>query len=270
MKRIYRIAGVLALLVLALTDWSFREAQADPVARRMIVRLPRWPAGAAPVRVLVWSDLHLGNRATDAERLARLVGEANALKPDLIVLAGDYVAGHKRMDAAVAPGLAILARLRAPLGTVAVMGNHGYWTDAPRVRSALERAGVTVLANAAVRRGPLAIGGVDDLVNYRADPVATAAAMRAIGGAPLVVSHSPDLAPRLPADLPLLVAGHSHCGQIVLPGWGPLVSVTQARYRCGAVREGRRLTIVTAGTGTSVVPLRWRAPPDWWLLTLGP
>lgn len=236
----------------------------------MAVRLPRWPAGAAPVTVLVCSDLHLGNRATDADRLARLVERANALRPDLVVLAGDHVAGHERADAAVAPGLAVLWRSRAPLGTVAVMGNPGYWTDAPRVRAVLRRAGVTVLANAAVRRGPLAIGGVDAMVNRRADLRATAAALRAMEGAPLVVSHSPDLAPSLPAGLPVLVADHSHRGQIVLPGWGPLVAVTRARYRCGAVREGGRLTIVTAGTGTSVVPLRFGAPPDWWLLTLAP
>ena len=259
------------LLIVMLGAWGYRNARADPVVRRMTVTLPRWPAGAAPVRVLVWSDLHLGDRATDAGRLARLVDLADALHPDLIVLAGDHVAGHRRADAGrAAPGLAALRGLRAPLGVVAVLGNHEYWTDAPLIRVALEGAGVTVLANTAIRRGPLAIGGIDDMVNRRADIAATAAAMRQAGGAPLIVSHSPDMAPGLPADLPLLVAGHSHCGQIVLPWHGPIVSVTQPRYRCGAVREGRRLTIVTAGTGTSVVPLRYGAPPDWWLLALGP
>lgn len=263
-----RVLAALALLAVVLAGWGYRTARADPVVRRMTVALPGWPAGAAPVRVLVWSDLHLGNLATDEARLTRLVARANALRPDLVVLAGDYVAGHKRDDADVAPGLAVLGRLRAPV--VAVMGNHEYWTDAPRVRAVLERAGVTVLANGAVRRGPLAVGGIDDMVNRRADVAATAAAMRGVGGAPLLVSHSPDIAPRLPADMPLLVAGHSHCGQTVLPLFGPPVEVTQARYRCGPVREGGRLTIVTAGTGTSVLPLRWAAPPDWWLLTLGP
>lgn len=270
-RMVLYLALVCAALVGGLALVGYHVARADPVVRAMTVRLPGWPASARPVRVLLWSDLHLGNGVTGATRLARLVARVNALRPDLVILAGDYVAGHRHEDAAVAaPMLAGLRRLRVPGGVVAVMGNHEYWTDAAPLRIALEQAGVTVLANTAVRRGPLAIGGVDDMVNRRADVVTTAAAVRALGGAPVLVSHSPDLAPTLPDDMPLLLAGHSHCGQIVLPGYGPIVAVTQSRYRCGAVREGGRLTIVTAGTGTSVVPLRIGAPPDWWLLTLGP
>lgn len=263
-----RFILLLVLTAMAVAMWSFTSARGDPVVRQMAVKLPRWPAGAAPVRVLLWSDLHLGNAATGPDRLARLVEQANALRPDLVVLAGDYIAGQERQDAEAAPGLAALRRLDAPV--VAVMGNHEYWTDAPRIRRVLERAGVTALANAAVRRGPLVIGGIDDLVNRREDVAATAAAMRRLGGAPLIVSHSPDLAPTLPSDMPLLVAGHTHCGQIVLPFWGPPVEVSAPRYRCGMVREGGRLVVVTAGTGTSVLPFRFGAPPDWWLLTLGP
>lgn len=245
-------------------------ASADPVVRRATVRLPNWPAGARPVTVLLWSDLHLSDRATGPERLKRLAGLANALRPDLIVLAGDYIAGHEPEDAAVAPELRALRGLRAPFGVVAVMGNHDYWTDGRKVRRALEGAGVTMLANAAVRRGPLAVGGVDDMVNRRADVPATMAAVRRAGGAALLMSHSPDIAPRLPADAPLLFAGHTHCGQMLLPGYGPPVDVAARRYRCGAVREDGRLTIVTAGTGTSVLPMRLGAPPDWWLVTVGP
>lgn len=266
--RVTKLLAALAAVGLVVIALAYRSARADPLVRTMAVKLPRWPTGAPPMRVLVWSDLHLGNRATGPERQMRLVAQANALRPDLVVLAGDYIAGHERANAAVAPGLAVLSDLQAPV--VAVMGNHEYWTDAPRVRQALVAAGVTVLANTAVRRGPLAVGGVDDMVNRRDDISATASAIRSLGGAPLLVSHSPDIAPDMPADLPLLVAGHTHCGQIVLPFWGPPVEVSQPRYRCGAVREGARLVVVTAGTGSSVMPLRLRARPDWWLLTLGP
>lgn len=270
MRRLVLSLLVLCSAALAVAGWSHRSAISDPVVRRAAVRLPDWPADARPVRVLLWSDIHLGNRATGPERLARLVALAGALRPDLVVLAGDFIAGHEREDARVAPGLAALRGLRARLGTVAVLGNHEYWTDADAARRALEGAGVTVLANTAVRRGPLAVGGVDDMVNRRDDVGATLAAVGRVGGARLIVSHSPDLAPRLPPDVALLVAGHTHCGQIVLPGYGPPVEVSAPRYRCGLVREGGRLTVVTAGTGTSVQPFRFGAPPDWWLLTLGP
>ncbi|MBO9621801.1 MAG: hypothetical protein J7500_03725 [Sphingomonas sp.] len=78
--------------------------------------------------------------------------------------------------------------------------------------------------------------------------------------------------PELPARFGLVLAGHTHCGQIVLPLVGALASASRfgERYRCGIVREPGRITIVTSGLGASVLPLRYGAPPDWWMLTLGP
>ena len=263
---------LLTLVPVALLTWSLGLARSDPVVRRASVALPRWPAGAKPVRVALLSDIHLGDFATGPDRLRRIVAQVNALRPDLVVLAGDFIAGHEPQDAEAAPGLAELGRLRAPLGVVAVLGNHDYWTDPRAVRRVLERAGATVLDNAATRRGPLAVGGLDDLVTRHADLPATLRAMERAGGARLLVSHSPDIAPALPPGVPLLLAGHTHCGQVWVPFLGPPVDVSRygARYRCGLVREGGRLTVVTAGTGTSVLPLRFGVPPDLWVVTVGP
>lgn len=262
----YLLGLILAATVLL--AWMAASARADPVVRRARVAMPDWPSGARPVTLLLWSDLHIGNRATDAARLTRIADQVNALRPDLVVLAGDFVAGHERADAAEAPGLtAPLARLRPPLGTVAVLGNHDHWTNAAAVRRALQRAGVRVLANDAIRAGPLAIGSLDDGVTRHDRLPATLAAMARVGGAPVLLTHTPEV-PGFPRGL--VVAGHTHCGQIVLPFVGPPAEVTHERYRCGIVREGARATIVTAGTGTSVLPLRLGAPPDLWLLTLGP
>ena len=270
--RMRRFLIPLFVIPLALLAWSVGLARSDPVVRRASVALPGWPAGAKPVRVALLSDIHIGNLATGPDRLRRIVARVNALRPDLVVLAGDLVAGHGREDARAASGLAELGRLRAPLGVVAVLGNHEYWTDPHRVRRALERAGVTVLDNAATRRGPLAVGGLDDLVTRHADLPATLRAMERVGGARLMVSHSPDIAPKLPPSVPLLLAGHTHCGQVWVPFFGPPVDVSRygARYRCGLAREGGRLTVVTAGTGTSALSVRFGVPPDLWVLTVGP
>lgn len=266
-----RILLLLAVLALAALGWCYAQAVSDPVVRRAVIALPDWPVGVPPVRVLLWSDLHLGNAATGQARLARIVEQANALRPDLIVIAGDFVGGEAREDAAEAAELlATLRDLRAPLGALAVLGNHDHWTDAAAVRRALEGAGVTVLANAAVRRGPLALGGLDDMVTGHAKFSPTFRATRRIDGARVILSHTPDVARFTPPDMPLLLAGHTHCGQIVLPLYGPLTQVSAPRYRCGLVREGGRTIVVTAGTGTSVLPLRLGAPPDMGLLTLGP
>ncbi|HWK35395.1 metallophosphoesterase [Sphingomonas sp.] len=265
------LGGGIAAAVLL---WGLANARADPVVRRATIALPHWPRGAPPVQVALISDIHIGSVVMDGARLRRIVPQVNRLGPDLVLLAGDFVAGHNP-----AQGRAFAARLTGPLslldarlGVVAVPGNHDHWTDLAAVRSALDRAGVKVVANGAVARGPLAIIGIDDAATGNDSLPIALAARRRIAGAPLLVTHSPDLAPRLPAGGALLLAGHTHCGQIVVPWWGPIAvpSAYGDRYRCGIVREGGRLVIVTGGVGTSVVPLRFGAPPDLWLITVGP
>jgi predicted MPP superfamily phosphohydrolase len=262
-------AGGLALLLFA-----FAEARRDPVVRTATIALPDWPPGTAPIRVALLSDIHIGNATMGAERLDRIVDRVNALRPDIVLIAGDFIAGHAPDDAARLGEAMVppLARLRAPLGTVAVLGNHDHWTGAAAVRDQLRRAAVTVVENHAVARGPLAIGVVGDDFTGRADLAATVRALRRLPGARLVLTHSPDIAPNLPDEIPLVLAGHTHCGQIVLPLIGALASASQfgERYRCGTRREPGRLVVVGAGLGTSVLPLRLGAPPDLWLLTLGP
>jgi predicted MPP superfamily phosphohydrolase len=271
-NRLFLIGAALLGLALALVVYAFLEARRDPVVRRANLLLADWPAGAPPLRVALLSDIHAGNLATGTERLGRIVAQVNALAPDLVLIAGDFTPGHDSIDApAITAALAPLAGLRPRLGTVAVPGNHDHWTGLAAVRTALEAAGVTLLANAAQVRGPLAIAAIDDDYSQHARIAPTLAAARRLPGARLVLTHSPDVAPRLPADFALLLAGHTHCGQAVIPGYGSLdpVSRYEDRYRCGIIREGARRVVVTAGIGGSL-PLRFNAPPDLWLLTLGP
>ncbi len=259
------IAGALAF------GWCFLNARAMPVVRHATVELPHWPQDAAPMRVALIGDIHMGNRITDAARLARIVEQINALRPDLVLIAGDFIAGHDDgTSAAIAPDLAPLAGLKPPLGTVAVLGNHDYWTGQAPVRAALAKAGITVLDNDARKFGALTVVGIgDSYTDHDNIPAATAAARR-LGGPRVVLSHGPDIVPDLPDDLPLALVSHTHCGQIVLPFYGPPVVPSNygRRYLCGIVREPGRATIVTAGLGTSVLPLRLGAPADVWLLTL--
>ncbi|KQM64280.1 phosphohydrolase [Sphingomonas sp. Leaf17] len=268
------MAAVLFGIAVAIVGVGLANAVADPVVRRTGIALPDWPAGAAPVTIALVSDLHVGNMTMRAGRLERMVAQVNALRPDLVLMAGDFIGGHHRVDAALGePILARgLARLRAPLGVVAVLGNHDHWTDAVRVRRALRRAGVTVLENGAAVRGPVVIGGLDDRVTGHDRLRRTIAAMRAMPGGRVLLAHSPDTPPDLPDDITMLMAGHTHCGQVVLPVYGAVVSVSDHgdRYRCGIVPEKGRRTIVTAGLGTSGPPLRYGAPPDIWLIRLGP
>ncbi len=269
----------IALLVLALAGaglviYAHREALRDPIVRTATIKLPDWPSGAKPIRAVLISDIHLDNQAMDEARLARIVAQIDALKPDIVLLAGDYIYGHDPAGAKrYGSGLAALAKLQPPFGVVAVLGNHDQWTGAGVVRDQLTRAGVTVLENDAITRGPLAIGGVGDRYSRHDNLPATLAKLQKLAGARMLLTHSPDIAPEMPADTSLLLAGHTHCGQVVLPLWGPVSDVSKFgdRYRCGVRIEGARTVVVTAGLGTSgPMALRLNAPPDLWLLTLGP
>lgn len=247
----------------------FWLAGSHPVERTTTIALPGWPVGAPPLRLVLMSDLHVAGPENPPERLTRIVARVNALHPDLVLIAGDFMTERRiasrlyDADEAIAP----LGALQARLAVVAVLGNHDHWYGGVPVRQALARAHVTLLENQAIRVGPLAIGGVGDGFTRHARVAQVVAAQQAIGGVPVMFSHGPDIFPQVPQSVPLTLAAHTHCGQIVLPIIGAFA--TDARYVCGAYREGGKRLIVTAGIGASILPLRLGAPPDFWVITLG-
>jgi predicted MPP superfamily phosphohydrolase len=265
---------LLVLLAVALAGFGYWGATRPPIVREASVAMPDWPEGAPPLRVLLLSDIHVGAPDMTPDRLAGIVEEANAVAPDVVLIAGDFIS-DKRLSTRLydyPDALAPLAGLRPRLATLAVLGNHDHWRNADSARAGLAAIGVTVLDNAAAEVGPLAIGGLDDPFTGHADLAATLEALRRLPGAKLVLSHSPDPFPDLPPDVTLMLAGHTHCGQVSLPLIGPLktMSAYGKRYACGRIDEAGRTLFVTAGLGTSGVPVRIGAPPDMWLLTLGP
>jgi hypothetical protein len=273
MLLIRRLFFALVALGLAVGAFGYFTATSDPAVRRASLALPGWPEGEPPVRVVLLSDIHVDAPDTPPSRIARVVEQVNALRPDVVLIAGDFVSDKRLSTGSYTPaiGLAPLRGLRPRLGTFAVLGNH----DEPytaAVSAALRAAGVRVLDNEAVRAGPLAIGGIADLWGGRTDIALTAARMEAVGGAQLLLSHNPDVFPDLPPQVALTLAGHTHCGQVRLPLIGTPVTFSAygERYACGLVQERGRRLVVTAGIGNSMAPLRIGAPPDLWLLDLRP
>jgi len=269
-----RFLLVLVALGLGLIGWAYWTAIADPVVREAEVALAGWPEGAPPVRAVLISDIHVAGPDMPPGRLARIVEQINALRPDIVLIAGDFVS-DKRMSTRFYPlgeAVAPLAGLRARFGAIAVLGNHDHWRDAAEARAVLGRIGIRVLDNEAIAAGPLAVGGLDDAFTGHEDLAATLARLRAVAGARILLSHSPDPFPHVPAEIGLVLAGHTHCGQVRLPLIGAVSTMSDHgdRYACGLVREGGRTLIVSAGLGTSILPLRLGAVPDLWLVTIGP
>ena len=271
---IKRIGLTMLALLLAIYAYGTWCAQADPIVRRAAIAFPSWPADTPALRVALLSDIHMSRPDMSTARLSRIVAQVNALKPDLVLITGDYMSTKALAlrNYTPAQALAPLAGLRAPLGVFTVYGNHDHWVKTADIRAALQANGVHILVNAMAKVGPLTIGGLDDLVTGHARPRPLFAAMAPLTGPKLLLSHSPDIFPEVPDSIALTLAGHTHCGQIVLPGIGPLTtgSIYGTRYVCGMVREGGRTLIVTGGLGTSILPIRLGAPPDLWFLTLGP
>lgn len=268
----------IILLLLGTVLWLFANARAMPVIRQLDIALP-FPADAPrrAVTVALLTDSHLSGPDNSPARMARIVDLVNGLKPDLIALGGDYI-GDAKGGATYGPAQSIapFAALRAPLGVVAVLGNHDArrhaFIDRAQWGRLFARIGIRLLDDKAVRRGPLAVGGLRDIYSDRPDIPGTLAAMRRVGGVPVVVAHGPDVFPLLPDQPMLTLVGHTHCGQVALPFAGIVYVPSRygTRYACGVFHEGNKSMIVSSGLGTSGLPIRLLAPPDVWLITIRP
>jgi uncharacterized protein len=274
------LAAAASVAGLAVSTTAVYAGAIEPeglVVTRYAPKPPRWPAGRK-LSITVIADLHAGGPDMMEPHVRRVVDTANRLRSDIVVLLGDFIATYRfpttRLPDAV--WAAELARLAAPLGTWAILGNHDWWHHLDGVRDALANARIPLLENDAVLLGApgqqfwlaglgdqLAIPlgrhrfrGVDDLPGTLAkirsdDPV-------------LLLVHEPDIFPRVSARVALTLAGHTHGGQIRLPLiWPAFVpSKYGARYAYGHVVEDNRHMIVSGGLGTSIIPARLGVPPE--------
>jgi uncharacterized protein len=262
--------------VAALAVWGFWIEPRRLVVRHITVALDDWPAALDRLRIAFFSDIHVGSPHVSLDRLAAIVRAANALRPDLILLGGDFMIAQTLGARLVPPGpiVAGLAELRAPLGVYAVLGNHDRKRGrAPQAIAAFAGGPARLIENTAVRlvRGdaPFWLIGLSDL--YRGNPDVAATMAQVVDDAPvLALTHNPDLFPELPDRVRLTLAGHTHNGQVRMPLVGALYASSRygLRYAGGLVREGRKQLYVGAGIGTSLLPVRFLAPPEIAVLTL--
>jgi predicted MPP superfamily phosphohydrolase len=256
---------------LLLTGWTFYYEPSSLQLHHYDLSLPNWPQELDGFEIALLSDLHVGSPYYGLNQLEEVVRRVNESEPDLVLLAGDYVidgvkGGHFVPPEDIAP---ILGKLRARHGVFAVLGNHDWWLDGPRVRSAFEKAGVRVIDDEAVRISKFWIVGLGDW--WEAPPDISKALMSVDDNAPVVaLTHNPDVFPKIPSRIMLTLAGHTHGGQVRVPFFGTPVVPSRygARYAQGHVIEGERHLFVTSGLGTSIIPARFRVPPEIALLRL--
>ena len=276
-------------------------AVAEPrqlAVRRYRIAPPNWPDGLE-LKIALVADLHVCEPWMNVARVERIVERTNALKPDCTLLLGDYLPGKRLLRFArtiPAQGWAqALGQLRAPLGVHAVLGNHDWTDDAGAqargqgptgARLALEAAGIPVYENDAVRlqKGgrPFWIAGLGDQgalirwhpvygwVAYGVHDLPSTMAKITDDAPVILMAHEPDIFPRVPDRVALTVSGHTHGGQVRVPGMRRFMpSQYGNRYRYGHVVESGRNLLVSGGLGCSAVPVRFGMPPEIVIVELG-
>ena len=308
MKGVLKGLSVVLVLLFALVLWGWIEPRFILDERQEKASIPGLPAQWEGQRIAVLADFQIGMWLANEGMVERALARVREEQPAALLIAGDFVfsptdeeskpeaqeelkedtlevqAQIKRMVTMLRPVL------ETGIPIYAVLGNHDYLKEEPEsagapkvadaLADALRMAGVTVLRNEAVvmkRQGnPLYLGGIDSKYAGRARPTEVLAAIP--GGAPrILLMHNPDAFQKLPANsAPLAIAGHTHGGQIRIPGlpswsWMALKQkdeVTADGWIAGYGAPGNRL-YVNRGIGFSVVPIRIACPPEltWFVLT---
>jgi uncharacterized protein len=237
---------------------------------------PGWRGG--PLRLVAIADLHAGGPNMELEHIRRIVDRANALKPDVIVLLGDYIATHRFVTEHV-PNVvwaAEFSRLQAPLGVWAILGNHDWWHDVKGIRRAFAKVSIPVLENRAVLLGTGSnrfwLAGLGDQLahfvgrhRFRGEDDLDGTLAQVTTDDPVILlAHEPDIFTRVPGRVSLTLAGHTHGGQIRIPFFWPKLVPSRygARFAYGHIVESGRHMIVSGGLGTSFAPIRLGVPPE--------
>lgn len=274
-KVIRLAAWLVPLLLFGAVFWGFFIEPNRLIVHPETVRIEKWPAELSGLRIALIGDVHSGAWYIDDKKLQRIVELTNQQEPDVIVLLGDYMVSNTWHGRRVEPEVtaAALKGLKAPLGVYAVLGNHDWWYNGERIRLAFEQNGIRVLDNEVAevkwREKSFWLAGFADLWT-RPQHINETIAKAPPGATVIGLTHNPDIFPHLPPSLSLLLAAHTHGGQVTLPLIGAAVVPSDfgQKYTAGHVFENGHHLFVTTGIGTSIMPVRFRVPPEIAILTI--
>lgn len=288
LKRIGLFIGVLAILLGLFFSYSYFIEPRQFVVVNDAIAVPHWDGRLNGLRVVTIADIHTGSNFTPPERIRFVVEQANAQNPDVIVLLGDYVSESRfdRERMRTAPDgtdrtelkvpfetvAASLKGLRAKYGVYAVIGNHDWYHNEQKIHRMLEEiSGINVLNNeiheVEANGTTLRIWGIEDWWKNRKVP---AEAFNALAEKTniIAITHNPDTLLSAPEGFSILFAGHTHGGQLNWPIFGPKAVFNDPRFMDGLAVVDGKYVYVSSGVGTSVIPIRFRVPPEINVVTL--
>jgi len=267
-----KTAGLVAASSLAALAGGYLllDESRDPVVERVTIPIPGLHPALEGFTIVQLTDIHL-LPYTRAALVKKTIAIANSLKPDLVVLTGDYVWQGREAIYELPP---LLAGLNARFGVYSVMGNHDYWMDIQALQREFARNRLPVLDNEGIPvslgKGAFFLAGMDDGWSGQPD------FRKAIEGAPasvpiILLLHEPDLVDQtsLEPRISLQLSGHTHGGQVLIHGdTPPFKPYLGKKYIKGLYKVRNTWQYTSRGIGVISVPLRINCPPEITYLTL--
>lgn len=276
LRRVFRLVLLIILLTgIACAIWGFFVEPDRLLVHHDTIAIDSWPTELNGLRIAMIGDVHTDKKYINEAKLQQIVDLTNQQNPDLIVLLGDYNTGGRSNPQHVEPDVTAryLKNLKAPLGVYGVLGNHDWWYDGEKIRHAFEGEGIPIIDDDVRelnwRGRSFWLAGLADLWT-RPQHVPETIAKAPAGSTVIALTHNPDIFPTLPQSVPLLLAAHTHGGQVNIPLIGtPIVpSRFGSKYTAGHVFEANHHLFVTTGIGTSIMRVRFLVPPEIMILTV--
>ena len=216
------------------------------------------------VKIVFVGDFHI--KPNQTKRLSKVVEMINAQQPDVVLSVGDFVNGHEEnMTMPISDIAEQLKNVKTNYGFYTVLGNHDWWIDGFEITNTLTGNGIKVLANSNnkinINGKNVYIAGVEDLTTRKPDIYN---ALVDVKNPVILLTHSPDLFPKVPENVNLTLSGHVHGGQIRLPLLGALIVPSDYgnKYSYGLIEEKGKKMIVTKGIGNSILNVRFNCVPE--------
>jgi predicted MPP superfamily phosphohydrolase len=258
--RIIFLSGILGVLFISYCHLESRWIK----TKKIVIKSVEIPKSFVGKRLVFISDIHHGPFLS-IERVKRMVRRINKLKPDIILMGGDYV--HREPDF-IPPVFNELSELTPTYGIYAVLGNHDHWENPDLTRSMMIRNGIRICDNKSywqrIENDSIKIGGVGDLWEDSQILDSTVNDLKTTDFC-ILISHNPDFIESIESDLiDIVLAGHTHGGQMTFFGsWAPMLpSKYGQKYRYGFKQYKNMQTYITSGIGTITPPLRFFCRPE--------
>lgn len=269
---VFTFGFLVGLILLAYT--YFIEPNRLSV-KEVSLEVPHWSRELNGFKLVAVSDIHGGSHTITEEKIQYITQIINEQNPDIVVMLGDFVSQVHDGDKSIRnrdlkmPVETIaqnLKGLKTKYGVFVVIGNHDWWYDEAECRTAFENIGFTVLENETksfiVNNNSVTVLGIEDFWKRRKVDVKDVLAELPVQENIIGITHNPDSFDFTPDSLSILLAGHTHGGQVNFPFIGAPIIPAKKEFTAGhIVKDGRNL-FVTTGIGTSGLPFRFRVPPE--------